>query len=57
LHPGYGGVPLISSHLLLLCFQLWRLSASRGGGPALIGNFLQMVELHARSGVSYAAWP
>jgi hypothetical protein len=52
-------VPLISSHLVLLCFQLWRLSAShderhevaaRGGGPALVGNFLQMVELNARSG-------
>jgi AraC family transcriptional regulator, transcriptional activator of pobA len=66
LHPGYGGVPLISSHLLLLCFQLWRLStshderhevAARGGGPVLVGNFLQTVELHARSGLSYAAWP
>jgi AraC family transcriptional activator of pobA len=47
--------------LLLLCLQLWRLSAShderhevaaRGGGPALVGNFLQMVELHYRDG-----WP
>jgi AraC family transcriptional activator of pobA len=59
--PGHGGATLISSHLLLLCLQLWRLSAShderhemaaRGGGPALVGNFLQMVELHYRDG-----WP
>ena len=59
--PGYGGATLISSHLLLLCLQLWRLSAShderhemaaRGGGPALVGSFLQMVELHYRDG-----WP
>ena len=59
--PGYGGATLISSHVLLLCLQLWRLSAShderhemaaRGGGPALVGNFLQMVELHYRDG-----WP
>ena len=26
--PGFGGATLISSHLLLLCLQLWRLSAS-----------------------------
>jgi hypothetical protein len=41
--PGFGGATLISSHLLLLCLQLWRFSAShderheeaaRGGGPA-----------------------
>jgi AraC family transcriptional activator of pobA len=25
--PGFGGATLISSHLLLLCLQLWRLSA------------------------------
>jgi AraC family transcriptional activator of pobA len=59
--PGFGGATLISSHLLLLCLQLWRLSAphderdevaARGGGPALVGNFLQMVELHYRDG-----WP
>jgi AraC family transcriptional regulator, transcriptional activator of pobA len=58
--PGYGGATLISSHLLLLCLQLWRLSASHDerdemaarGGPALVGNFLQMVELHYRDG-----WP
>jgi len=59
--PGFGGATLISSHLLLLCLQLWRISAAedaedevaaRGGGPALVGNFLQMVELHYRDG-----WP
>jgi AraC family transcriptional regulator, transcriptional activator of pobA len=58
--PGFGGATLISSHLLLLCLQLWRLSASHDerdevaarGGTALVGNFLQMVELHYRDG-----WP
>jgi AraC family transcriptional activator of pobA len=58
--PGFGGATLISSHLLLLCLQLWRLSAPQDdrdevaarGGPALVGNFLQMVELHYRDG-----WP
>ena len=59
--PGHGGATLIASHLLLLCLQLWRLGAShderreaaaRGGGAALVGNFLQMVELHYRDG-----WP
>jgi AraC family transcriptional regulator, transcriptional activator of pobA len=59
--PGHGGATLIASHLLLLCLQLWRLGAShderreaaaRGGGAALVGNFMQMVELHYRDG-----WP
>ncbi|OCK59733.1 helix-turn-helix domain-containing protein [Bradyrhizobium sp. LMTR 3] len=58
--PGFGGATLIASHLLLLCLQLCRLSASHDerhevaarGGPALVGNFLQMVELHYRDG-----WP
>lgn len=59
--PGFGGATLVSSHLLLLCLQVWRLGTSheerregiaRSGGPALIGNFLQMVELHYRDG-----WP
>jgi AraC family transcriptional regulator, transcriptional activator of pobA len=59
--PGHGGTTLIASHLLLLCLQLWRLgtshderreAAARGGGAALVGNFLQMVELHYRDG-----WP
>jgi AraC family transcriptional regulator, transcriptional activator of pobA len=59
--PDLGGGTLIASHLLLLGLQLWRLSAphdtrdevaGRGGGPALVGNFLQMVELHYRDG-----WP
>lgn len=59
--PNLGGATLISSHLLLLCLQLWRTSAAhdagdevaaRGGGAALVGNFLQLVELHYRDG-----WP
>lgn len=59
--PRHGGATLIASHLLLLCLQLWRLGAShderreavaRGGSAALVGNFLQMVELHYRDG-----WP
>jgi AraC family transcriptional activator of pobA len=58
--PGFGGATLISSHWLLLCLQLHRLSAPQDdrdeaaarGGPALVGNFLQMVELHYRDG-----WP
>lgn len=59
--PAHGGATLIASHLLLLCLQLWRLGASpderrkaaaRGGSAALVGNFLQMVELHYRDG-----WP
>lgn len=58
--PGFGGATLISSHWLLLCLQLCRLSAPQDdrdeaaarGGPALVGNFLQMVELHYRDG-----WP
>jgi len=59
--PGHGGATLIASHLLLLCLHLWRLGAShderreaaaRGGSAALVGNFLQMVELHYRDG-----WP
>lgn len=59
--PGHGGATLIGSHLLLLCLHLWRLGAShderreaaaRGGSAALVGNFLQMVELHYRDG-----WP
>ena len=59
--PGFGGGAMIASHLLLLCLHLSRLGAShdeadeaavRGGGKALVGNFLQMVELHYRDG-----WP
>lgn len=59
--PGRGSATLTSSHILLLCLYLWRLSTSdesvsetarRGDGPRLVGNFLQMVELHYRDG-----WP
>ena len=59
--PVHGGATVISSHLLMLCIHLWRLGTShdaqhetvaRGGGVALVGNFLQMVELHYRDG-----WP
>lgn len=59
--PGPGSQTLLSSHALLLCLLLWRSvaadeaehdSAQRGDGPRLVGNFLQMVELHFREG-----WP
>lgn len=59
--PGRGSTTMISSHVLLLCLHVWRLSTSdesageavqRGDGPRLVGNFLQMVELHYRDG-----WP
>lgn len=58
--PGFGGGAVIASHLLLLCLHLSRLGAAhdapdesaRGGGKALVGNFLQMIELHYRDG-----WP
>ncbi|MDI1264182.1 MAG: helix-turn-helix domain-containing protein [bacterium] len=62
--PGFGAATLISSHLLLLCLQLWRLSVTHEereeisvrGGPALVGNFLQMVELHYRDGWAVARY-
>lgn len=63
--PAHGSASMISSHLLLLCLHLWRLGAShddpqesgvRGGGAALIGNFLQMVELHYRDSWSVARY-
>lgn len=59
--PGRGSATMMASHVLLLCLHLWRLSApdesageaaQRGDGPRLVGNFLQMVELHYRDG-----WP
>lgn len=59
--PGRGSATMMASHILLLCLHLWRLSApdesaseaaQRGDGPRLVGNFLQMVELHYRDG-----WP
>jgi len=64
-NPGHGGATLISSHILMLCLHLWRLgrpresqpeSAARGGGVALVGNFLQMVELHYRDGWTVARY-
>ena len=60
-NPQRGGETLLSSHLLLTCLHLWRAAApeaaendtpARGDGPRLVGNFLQMVELHYRDG-----WP
>lgn len=59
--PGRGSMTMASSHILLLCLHLWRSAtldetaseaAQRGDGPRLVGNFLQMVELHYRDG-----WP
>ena len=59
--PQRGGTTMISSHVLQLCLHLWRSVVSdesgseealRGDGPRLVGNFLQMVELHYRDG-----WP
>lgn len=59
--PGRGSMSMVSSHILLLCLHLWRSAtredansetAQRGDGPRLVGNFLQMVELHYRDG-----WP
>ena len=59
--PGRGTTTMMSSHVLLLCLHLWRSvlsgessgdAAGRGDGPRLVGNFLQMVELHYRDG-----WP
>jgi AraC-like DNA-binding protein len=59
--PGRGSMTMASSHVLLLCLHLWRSVtldespsevAQRGDGPRLVGNFLQLVELHYRDG-----WP
>ncbi len=59
--PGRGSATMTSTHVLLLCLHLWRSviseeapddAAQRGDGPRLVGNFLQMVELHYRDG-----WP
>lgn len=59
--PDRGSMTMASSHILLLCLHLWRSAtrdetaseaAQRGDGPRLVGNFLQMVELHYRDG-----WP
>ncbi len=59
--PGRGSTTMLSSHVLQLSLHLWRSMSSdesgseatqRGDGPRLVGNFLQMVELHYRDG-----WP
>jgi AraC family transcriptional activator of pobA len=59
--PGRGSATMLSAHVLLMCLHLWRSLiaeepvddiALRGDGPRLVGNFLQMVELHYRDG-----WP
>lgn len=59
--PQRGSMTMIASHVLQLCLHLWRSAVSdetgsedslRGDGPRLVGNFLQMVELHYRDG-----WP
>lgn len=59
--PQRGSMTMISSHVLQLCLHLWRSAVSdesgsedalRGDGPRLVGNFLQLVELHYRDG-----WP
>lgn len=59
--PGRGSATMTSTHVLLLCLHIWRSviseeapddAAQRGDGPRLVGNFLQMVELHYRDG-----WP
>lgn len=54
---------MIASHLLLICLNLWRsgdskdsFDAPRGDGPRLVGNFLQLVELHYRDGWSVARY-
>lgn len=59
--PQPGSITMISSHLLLLCLNLWRSTrpdqhagdrTERGDGPRLVGHFVQLVELHYRDG-----WP
>jgi AraC-like DNA-binding protein len=59
--PLRGSVTMMSSHLMLLCLNLWRCAISaeqpaaptqRGDGPRLVGNFTQLVELHYREN-----WP
>ncbi|MBI5261991.1 MAG: helix-turn-helix domain-containing protein [Bradyrhizobium sp.] len=62
-NPAAGATTLISSHLLLLCLSLWRLGAPEEeregaphGGPALVGNLLQLIELHYRDGWTVARY-
>ena len=64
-NPGRGTSTMLASHVLLLCLHLWRSATSdedlsgtarRGDGPRLIGNFLQLVELHYRDGWTIARY-
>lgn len=59
--PRPGDATLCAAHILLICLHLWRCSATeettsetvlRGDGARLVGDFLQLVELHFRQG-----WP
>ncbi|WP_305710611.1 helix-turn-helix domain-containing protein [Bradyrhizobium sp.] len=59
--PQRGSTTMMASHVLQLCLLLWRSAVSdesgsedrlRGDGPRLVGNFLQLVELHYRD-----SWP
>lgn len=61
--PQRGTMTMISSHVLQLCLHLWRSAISdesgsedalRGDGPRLVGNFLQLIELHYRDGWAIA---
>lgn len=63
--PGRGTATMMSSHVLLLCLHLWRSvisgepsdeAAHKGDGTRLVGNFLQMVELHYRDGWQVARY-
>jgi len=63
--PGRGTTTMMSSHVLLLCLHLWRSvisgeapdeAAHKGDGTRLVGNFLQLVELHYRDGWAVARY-
>ena len=62
--PGRGATTMMSSHVLLLCLHLWRSvisgeadnEAHGSDGTRLVGNFLQLVELHYRDGWTVARY-
>jgi AraC-like DNA-binding protein len=63
--PLRGCTTMIASQLLLLGLYIWRAAISerledaptqRGDGPRLVGNFLQLVELHYRDNWSVARY-